>query len=281
MLKKFFSIIILLILMLSTMVGLAESAPTYGVTILPLKAFVDKVYGEGANVVLAVPQGASPESYEPSPLEMRNLANALAYFSIGMPTEAAKIIPFLGKDTEVIRLDEIVAAAYPDLTIDGDRDPHIWISIKRAKRMVESITELLSKHFPERAGEFASNAEAYYTELAETDTYIKEKLANIADNKFIAFHPAFQYFAEDYGLVMYALEEKGKEATAKMLERMFLLAKENNIKVIFMQDEVSARQAEAFAEAVGGKVLMLSPLAYEFTDNLKQMADILAEVLNP
>lgn len=280
MLKKFFSIF-LLILIFTSVLGRAEFSPTYGVTILPLKAFVDKVYGEGVNVVLAVPQGASPESYEPSPLEMRNLANALAYFSIGMPTEAGKIIPFLGKDTEVVPLDEIVASLYPDLTIDGGRDPHIWISIKRAKRMVEAIVEVLSKHFPDKAESFASNAALFYAELDETDNYIKEKLANIADNKFIAFHPAFQYFAEDYGLEMYALEDNGKEATAKMLERMFLLAKENNIRVIFMQDEVSARQAEAFAEAIGGKVLMLSPLAYEYTDNLKQMADVLAEVLNP
>lgn len=279
MIKKLFSILLCAALLLTGSAQAGEPRPI-GVSILPLQAFVAKVFGSDDNVVLAVPQDASPESYEPSPIEMKKLSTSLLYFSIGMPTEASKIIPFLSTDTQLIRLDEEVAAVYPDLTIDGDRDPHIWLSIKRVKLMIDAMEESFSALFPEQAEQFRKNAEAYHAELDATDEYIRNALRNIKDNKFIAFHPAFQYFAEDYGLEMYALEEHGKEATAKMLERMLGIAKEYNIRVIFMQDEVSARQAEAFASAIGGRVLTLSPLAYDYTDNLKLMADTLAEVLS-
>lgn len=279
MIKKLFSILLSAALLLTGSARAGELRPI-GVSILPLQAFVAKVFGSDDNVVLAVPQGASPESYEPSPIEMKKLNTSLLYFSIGMPTEASKIIPFLSTDTQVVRLDEKVAAVYPDLTIDGDRDPHIWLSIKRVKLMIDAMEESFSALFPEQAERFRKNAEAYHAELDATDEYIRNALRKIKDNKFIAFHPAFQYFAEDYGLEMYALEEHGKEATAKMLERMLGIAKEYNIRVIFMQDEVSARQAEAFASAIGGRVLTLSPLAYDYTDNLKWMADTLAEVLS-
>ncbi len=279
MIKKILSSILLLAVLFSSGAMANENRPI-GVTILPLQAFVAKIVGTDDNVVLAVPQGASPESYEPSPIEMKNLSNSIVYFSIGMPTERNKIIPFLQADTLVVPLDKLVAEQYPDLTIDGGRDPHIWLSIKRAKHIVNTMTDYFSQLYPARAAEFRVNADKYIAELDETDNYIKQKLQNLKERKFITFHPAFQYFAEDYNLKMYALESNGKEATAKMLERLFILAKEDNIRVIFMQDEVSARQAEAFAGAIGGKVLTLTPLAYDFTDNLKKMADTLAEVLN-
>ncbi len=52
--------------------------------------------------MVAVPQGASPESYEPSPKEMESLSKASVYFSIGMPAEAIKITPFLQENTKIV-----------------------------------------------------------------------------------------------------------------------------------------------------------------------------------
>ncbi|HWQ59225.1 MAG TPA: zinc ABC transporter substrate-binding protein, partial [Clostridia bacterium] len=78
---------------------------------------------------------------------------------------------------------------------------------------------------------------------------------------------------------MLALEEEGKEATPQRLEEIIDFAKENDIRVIFYQEEMASRQAAAFAEEIGGKAVMLSPLAADYTDNLASMADALAEAL--
>jgi zinc transport system substrate-binding protein len=78
---------------------------------------------------------------------------------------------------------------------------------------------------------------------------------------------------------MYALEEDGKEATAQHLQEMIDLAKAENIKVIFYQDEIDSSQSEAFAEEIGGKTVQLAPLAANYIENLKSMADTMAEAM--
>ena len=96
---------------------------------------------------------------------------------------------------------------------------------------------------------------------------------------FIAYHPAFGYFADDYGLHMIALEEEGKEAAPQTFKEIVDLAKENDIKVIFYQAEVDSRQSEAFAEEIGGRTEQIAPLAPDYIENLEKMADTFAKVL--
>ena len=58
-----------------------------------------------------------------------------------------------------------------------------------------------------------------------------------------------------------------------------LLAKEENIKVIFYQEEIDSSQSEAFAEEIGGKTIQLAPLAADYINNLKNMAQTMAEAM--
>ncbi len=75
-----------------------------------------------------VPAGTSPGNYEPTPMEMEAFSEAKVYFTIGVPTEKANILPE-AKDMEVVDLASIVAGQYPDrLFSSGSRDPHIWLS---------------------------------------------------------------------------------------------------------------------------------------------------------
>ena len=123
------------------------------------------------------------------------------------------------------------------------------------------------------------NANEYIKELKNLDSYIITALAGSKNRKFIAFHPAFGYFAEDYSLTMYALEEHGKETTAKRLAEMADLAKRENIKSIFYQAEASKKQALAFAEEIDGRAVMLEPLSPDYVANLKAMTDSLKEAI--
>jgi zinc transport system substrate-binding protein len=143
--------------------------------------------------------------------------------------------------------------------------------------MIEVIAEELSNLDPVNRDIYEKNASEYIKELDTLDKDIKNILNDVTNRKFIAFHPAFAYFASDYNLTMYALEEEGKEATPKHLEDMIDLANKENIKVIFYQSEIDSSQSKAFAEEIGGKTVMLSPLADNYIDNLRNMASALAE----
>lgn len=257
----------------------ASEKPIIAVTIVPEETFVKAVCGDLADVVTMVPPGNSPENYEPTPEEMEKFSKASLYFSIGVPTEEANILPNVG-NVKVISLQEKVSAVYPDRTFEsGERDPHIWLSPKRVKVMVETIADEMGKLDKDNKDTYEKNAEAYIKQLDQLDQDISSSLENVKNKKFIVYHPAFGYLADDYGLTMYALEEEGKESTAQHLQDMIDLAKDENIKVIFYQEEIDSSQSKAFAEEIGGKTMELQPLAANYIENLENMAKTMAEVM--
>jgi zinc transport system substrate-binding protein len=259
--------------------NLTTEKPIIAVSIVPEQTFVKAVCGDLAEVVTMIPPGNSPENYEPKPSEMERFSKASLYFSIGVPTEEANILPNVG-NIKVISLAEKVATVYSDRTFEsGERDPHIWLSPKRVKVMIDTIADEMSKLNPDNADTYKENAKAYITQLDALDEQIKSALEGVQSKKFIVYHPAFGYLADDYDLTMYALEDEGKEATAGHLQEMIDLAKAENIKAIFYQEEIDSSQSKAFAEEIGGKTIQLAPLAADYINNLKNMAETMAEVM--
>jgi len=253
--------------------------PIIAVTIVPEETFVKAVCGDLAEVITLVPPGNSPGNYEPTPEQMEKFSKASLYFAIGVPTEAANILPDAG-DVKIVSLQDEAAAVYAERTFEsGERDPHIWLSPKRAKVMVEAIARELVELDGANKDTYQINAEAYIKQLDDLDKEITAALEGVKDRKFIVYHPAFGYLAYDYGLTMYSLEEEGKEATAQHLTEMIDLAKSENIKAIFYQEEIDSSQSEAFAEEIGGRTIQLAPLSPDYIENLKAMAEVMAEVM--
>lgn len=247
------------------------------VSIVPEKTFVKAVCKDLAEVVTIIPPGSSPENYEPTPKEKELFSKASVYFSIGVPTEEANILPNIGK-TKVVSLADKVRNVYPDRKFEsGQRDPHIWLSPKRAKVMINTIAEEMIKIDPANKNVYNKNAKTYIKKLDELDKQIKLDLNKVNSKKFIAYHPAFGYIADDYGLKMYTLECEGKEATASHLQKMIDLAKSENIKAVFYQKEIDSSQSKAFSEEINGKTVQLEPLAEDYINNLKKMAKTMKE----
>lgn len=256
-----------------------DEKPIIAVSIVPEQTFVEAVCGDLVDIVTLVPPGSSPENYEPTAQEMEKFNDASLYFSIGVPTEEANILPNVG-DVKVVSLQDEVETVYKDRAFEsGERDPHIWLSPKRAEVMVEAIAKEMSELDPENKNTYEKNAADYIAQLDEVDQEIKDALKDVESKKFIVYHPAFGYIADDYGLKMYSLEEEGKEATVGHLQDMIDLAKKENIKVIFYQEEIDSSQSEAFAEEIGGKTIQLAPLAADYINNLKNMAQTMAEAM--
>jgi zinc transport system substrate-binding protein len=256
-----------------------EDKPIIAVTIVPEQTFVEAVCGDLAEVVVLVPPGNSPENYEPTPMIIEKFSKASLYFSIGVSTEEANILP-KATDIKTIALQDEVALIYDDRTFESnERDPHIWLSPKRVKVMIEVISREMGKLDVANKETYEKNAKAYIEQLDELDKEIKESLDGVQNKKIIVYHPAFGYLADDYSLEMYSLEEEGKESTVMHLQEMIDLAKKENIKAIFYQEEIDSSQSKAFAEEIGGKTVQLSPLAADYIDNLKKMAETISEVM--
>ncbi len=284
--KKLFSAI-LCIAFLFTLCGCAtqniidNKKPVIAVSLGVQKTFVEKVCDDRFEIVVMIPSGASPETYEATQKQLALLESAKLYFAIGVPAEE-RILNSLNRDTVLCKLNESVADIYPELT-DSDesgRDPHIWLSPKRVIVMIEEIAKVLSETLPENSEIYTQNAQKYIAELKQLDNDINYIFKDKLIRRFLVFHPSFGYFADDYGLTMLALEEHGKEVNAQRIAEMSDIAKKYNIDTVFYQAESSERQAQAFAEAINGKTVCLEPLAENYIDNIKSMAKKIYEATN-
>ena len=261
----------------------AATKPQVAVAIVPQATFVKAVAGDLVDVVTMIPPGKSPGNYEPAPQEMERFSRSAVYFAIGIPTEKASILPKskeLNPSMKIVSMNDEVKKVYPEREFaPGKRDGHIWLSPKRAKLMVEIIARELSAIDPRNKDTYVNNAKKYQVELDELDKRIKASLVNLKSKSFIVYHPAFGYFADDYGLTMVELEKDGKDVTPAELGKIVDYAKQNNIKVIFYQAEIDSQQTKAFAESIGGQTEQVAPLAADYIKNLAKTAETFARVM--
>jgi len=282
-----------------------EEKITVAVSIVPQETFVKAVAGNLVDVITMIPPGNSPANYQPTPKQMTEFSKSKVYFSIGVPTEEANILPKIddfNKDIKVVSLADEVGKVYPHRHFDEEkhhdeeehhdehsyeehhhdhsgRDSHIWLSPKRVKVMIKVIKDELIALDPNNKAAYEKNAEKYIAKLDVVDNEIKEALRGFKDGAFIIFHPAFGYFADDYGLQMVTIEGQGKKATAMKVQEIIDFAKKENIRFIFYQEEFDSQQAETIAKEIGGEAVKVSPLAPDYIENLRHTANKFKEVL--
>lgn len=250
--------------------------PKVAVSIVPQATFVQAVGGDLVEVVTMIPPGGNPENYAPTPQQMMQFSDADIYFTVGVPTEKANLMPQLANFKSPIRVVDLAALVdqkYPPVTFpSGERDPHMWLSPQRVQEIVRITAAELAQLDPSHGEVYSANADRYIERLAQLDGEIRATLAGLSQRTFIVYHPAFGYFADDYSLTMVALEEEGKEATALDLQKVIDLARSQNIKVVFYQAEIDSKQSRTLAEEIGGQSEMIAPLDPDYIGNLEKTA---------
>lgn len=254
-----------------------DAAIVVAVTIAPEQEFVERVGGDHVRVVLLVPPGADPHTYEPPPGILADVAGADMYAAVGS-----------GVEFELSWKDKIAALNPGMLIVDCSRgvdlistDPHIWVSPRNAKVMVENICRGLIEVDPENATDYRRNADAYLDDLDALDAEIADALARSGVTKIMVYHASWAYFARDYGLVEVPIESEGKEPSPQRIEHLVRQAEEEGIRVIFASPEHSTRSAEVIAKEVNGTVVQVSPLAGDYLANMRRVALAFAESGGP
>jgi len=270
----------ILALVLTGCAGAATQAPAKSVSMLditvsivPQKCFVERVGGEHVNVNVMVQPGNSPATYEPKPEQLTALSEAAAYVSIGVPFEDVWLTKIASANSEMLMVDTTRGIK------KAGNDPHIWLSPALVKTQAQTIYEALAQIDPTHQAEYEANLDSFIADIVALDADIRKTLEGTQNNKFMVFHPAWGYFARDFGLEMIPIKVGGQEPSAAELADLVTRAKEEGIKVIFCQPEFSTRDAETIANEIGGQVLLISALSPDWLDNLRNVVDTFAEVL--
>ena len=247
------------------------------VSILPQRYFVERIGGDHVAVNVMVLPGESPATYEPSPNQLRALSEADLYFSIGVPFENAWLDRIASANDEMVMVD--TTQGIERIELGGNADPHIWLSPSLVKIQAATMAQALAAADPANGEAYEANLEAFREDIDELDGEIRETLAGVEERRFMVFHPSWRYFARDYGLEMIPIEVGGQEPSAAELARLIDRAKEEGIEVIFAQPEFSTEAAETIAAEIGGEVLLISPLAEDWLENLRRVARTFTEHL--
>jgi zinc transport system substrate-binding protein len=259
----------------------ADGPPVVAVSIAPQKYFVDKIAGNLVSVLVMVPSGVSEHTYEPKPYQMTALSRAALYFSIGIEFEHAWLERLSGTypQLRVVHTDSgIVKIPMEPPIYIGDKagagseeglDPHIWLSPELVKTQAATITAALCSAFPIHAKEFRANDSLFVLEIDSLQHEIKALFAQKNGAcPFMVFHPAWGYFAHEFGLRQVAIEVEGKEPSARTLGSILEYARTGHIATIFVQPQFSRQTAEIIAHEIGARVAVADPLAADWAGNL-------------
>jgi zinc transport system substrate-binding protein len=287
---------LLLLLLLVPTFGLAEPLRVFA-SVVPIQTFVQKIGGEHVDARAMVRPGFNPHTYDPTPQQISALAGAALYVRTGVPFEKAWMerIRSANPGMQVfdardgIALRELEAHSHDEPEHDAEhhaeedheQDPHVWTSPPLVKHMVGGIRDKLSELDSAHAMEFTRNHDAFVAELDALDAELHALLDPLPNRKFMVFHPAWGYFADSYGLTQVSIEHEGKEPGARGLAALIDHAKQEKIKVVFVQPQFDKRQARQVAQAIGGVVVAVDPLAADYVDNLRRVGRQFAEALKP
>ncbi len=81
------------------------------------------------------------------------------------------------------------------------------------------------------------------------------------------------YFAKEYGLEQVPIEIEGKSPKPAQLIELIHYARKNNIRIIFVQPQFSQKSAKVVAKEINGKVIFADPLAEDWFENLRDVAE--------
>ncbi len=273
--------------------------PVITVSIEPLRYFTEAIAGDRFKVVSMVPKGASPETYDPTPQQLVDLAHSKAYFRIGFIgfeqawtdrlSENAPHLSFfnLSRGIDLI-YDETHARSHENMpamknspaSTDHEAkgvEPHIWNSTVNAQIIAGNIVKALILLDEANDSLYIKRYRQLARRIEQTDSLICAMLSTPqADRAFLIYHPALSYFARDYDLQQIPIEEGGKEPSPAHLQQIMRAARETKANVIFVQPEFDRRNAEVIAEHTGTQVVNINPLTYDWEAEMLHIANVLA-----
>lgn len=235
-------------------------------TIVPLGDFVKAVGGDKVSVTVVVPPGAEPHTFEPTPSLMVDLSKADLYIMNGAGLEYwIDRLLLANKNMTVLDSSKGISLLAES---EDEMDPHIWLSLRNAAIQVENICQGMTEIDPQNKDYYAKNRDDYLQKLKALDEKLNETFAGKKNKIFIVHHPAWTYFARDYGLNQVPLMENEKEPGPKYLGEVIEIARKNNITTLFVEPQYNPKAAEAIAQEMNAEIITIDPLAENYLDNM-------------
>ncbi len=324
--KKAIAVMVVLMMALLSLAGCgtqngssAEASPEESsglkivTTIYPEYDWVMNILGDnpaGAEVILLMDNGVDLHSYQPTAEDIMNITTSDVFVYVGGESDgwaedalmtsgnsfvAVNLLEALGdsaKEEEVIEGMEAEDHDHEDGEEHEDEegpeyDEHVWLSLRNASSLVDSIEAAIAEADPANADTYAANANAYKEKLAALDAEY-EKAVSGAPVKTLLFGDRFpfRYMTDDYGIDYYAAFVGCSAETEASFETVTFLANKldelglKSVMTIEGSDQKLANTIIKTSSSGGQQILTLDSIQSVTADDIANGNDYLAKMTN-
>ena len=254
-------------------------------TTFPQYDWIREIIGKdntNVDLQLLMKNGGDLHSYQPTAGDIANIADANLFVYVGGESDEwvdDALKEKTNKDMKVVNMMQTLGDDIDEEeeglekeSEDHDHeeieyDEHVWLSLKRAQKIVKAIADELGELDSTNAKKYQENAEAYIAKLAALDKSYESTVNTVKNKTWIfADRMPFHYLAKDYGITTYAAFNGCSTETNASFNTIVSLAKyadELGIKHIMTIEGSDKKLAKAVIENTTDKnqdILTLNPL---------------------
>lgn len=245
-------------------------------TVFPLTDFTKKIGGEHVSVQSVYPPGSDAHSFEPTPKEMTQIADADAFIYTGVGVEGfvtTALKTLQNENVKLIEAGENIEYLQSDGGIQseevnhdhhkhGDVDPHVWLDPILSITLAENIKDALIDIHPELKDDFEQNFQSLKTELETLDQEFKQIVDSAKTREILVSHAAYGYWEERYGIKQISITglSPSQEPSQKELKKIIEWSKEHDIHYVIFEKNVTSKIAKVIQSEIGAKSATLHNL---------------------
>ena len=192
-------------------------------TTFPQYDWIREIIGKdntNVDLQLLMKNGGDLHSYQPTAGDIANIADANLFVYVGGESDEwvdDALKEKTNKDMKVVNMMQTLGDDIDEEeeglekeSEDHDHeeieyDEHVWLSLKRAQKIVKAIADELGELDSTNAKKYQENAEAYIAKLAALDKSYESTVNTVKNKTWIfADRMPFHYLAKDYGITTYA-----------------------------------------------------------------------------
>lgn len=257
--------------------------PDVVVTYSVLGAFVERLVGDAADVIVLIPDGKDPHDFEPSPRDVELLNNADFVVANGLNLEEGlddalsaaqgSGVPVFYMTEHVTVLDVVDvndhsshghnhAGSQTDHSHgdhDHSEDPHVWLS---PATMLEALPALALAAGDALGVDLSATSDAFADELSAVDAELDALFSRLSQCQLVTGHNELGYFAARYGCTVIAAILSSPSTTAEEsagnVEFVIDVIKTHYASTVFYSLGTNPAVAQRVAEAAGAQLVEIN-----------------------
>lgn len=233
---------------------------------------VAAVGGSRIDLAALVPPGVDPHAFEPTPQDVRRVAEAQVVFENGLGLEAflGDLVQSAGSGAPVVSvsagIEPLPAGDYQAdelAPLHAEWDPHVWLDPQNVILWSHAIEAALSALDPPGAPAYSRAAQAYRVDLESLDAEVEARLSAIPEGqrRLVTDHEEFGYFARRYGFeivgAVIPAPSAAAEPSARELAALEAAIRTTGVRALFVSSVVSPALARQVAEDTGIRLVTL------------------------